>query len=182
MGRGVMIVLFYVVCVASLLFFAAFLLQISSPGRTRRKEPVVRKASRSEAVEPAAGKKWLIHLERQMAEFLLQNKSTVILLVVLAISSASLVAQDQGGPPDEQRSRQTAQQSTEFLRLSISSWVCLSPLNTKSTSSTLSSTANTARGSFSTGLQAGIAVALNIRGFGSEVIARPNASLLRVNL
>lgn len=146
-----MIVLFYVVCVASPLFFVVFLLQISSPWRTRRKEPVVSKASRSEAVEPAAGKKWLIHLERQMAEFLLQNKSTVILLVVLAISSASLVAQDQGGPTDEQRSRQTAQGSTEFLGLSISSWVWLSPLNTESTSSTLSSTANTTRGGLSTG-------------------------------
>ncbi|HZL66917.1 MAG TPA: hypothetical protein VFC29_06255, partial [Candidatus Limnocylindrales bacterium] len=110
-----MIVLLFVVCVASLLFFAVFLFQISHPRRTPRKEPVVRKVSTSEAVEPAAGRKWLIHLE-QMAEFLRQNKTTAILLVVLAISSASLVAQEQGGPPpnsDEQQPRQMAQQSSD---------------------------------------------------------------------
>ena len=116
MGREVMIVLLFVVCVASLLFFAVFLFQISRPRRTPRKEPAVRKVSTSEAVEPAAGRKWLIHLEQQMAEFLLQNKTTAILLVVLAISSASLVAQEQGGPPpnsDEQQPRQMAQQSSD---------------------------------------------------------------------
>ena len=116
MGRGVMIVLLFVVCVASLLFFAVFLFQVSRPRRTPRKEPVVRKVSTSEAVEPAAGRKWLIHLEQQMAEFLRQNKTTAILLVVLAISSASLVAQEQGGPPpnsDEQQPRQMAQQSSD---------------------------------------------------------------------
>src|ERR1019366_8183010 len=116
MGREVMIVLLFVVCVASLLFFAVFLFQISRPRRTPRKEPVVRKVSTSEAVEPAAGRRWLIHLEQQMAEFLLQNKTTAILLVVLAISSASLVAQEQGGPPpnsDEQQPRQMAQQSSD---------------------------------------------------------------------
>jgi Putative beta-barrel porin-2, OmpL-like. bbp2 len=113
MGREVMIVLLFVVCVASLLFFAVFLFQISRPRRTPRKEPVVRKVSTSEAVEPAAGRKWLIHLEQQMAEFLLQNKTTAILLVALAISSASLVAQDQGiASPDSdvQKPQQMAQQ------------------------------------------------------------------------
>ena len=106
MGREVMIVLFFVVCVASLLFFAVFLFQCSRPRRSLRKAPVVRKVSTTEAVEFTAGRRWLIHLEQQMAEFLLQNKTAAILLVVLAISSGSLVAQEQGGQPpnsDEQQ-------------------------------------------------------------------------------
>ena len=52
--------------------------------------------STNESVETAARGKWLIHLEQQIAKFLLQNKITAILLVVLAMSSASLVAQEQG--------------------------------------------------------------------------------------
>ena len=114
-----MIVLLFVVCAASLLFFAVFLFQTSRPRRTPRKEPVVRKVSTSEAVEPAARGTWLIHLEQQMAEFLLQNKTTAILLVVLAISSASLVAQEQGGPnSDQQQPRQMAEQASDPINAS----------------------------------------------------------------
>ncbi len=109
-----MIVLFFVVCIASLLFFAVFLFQCSRPRRSAHEAQVVRKVRTIEGGESAAGRRWLIHLEQQMAEFLLQSKTMAILLVVLAISSASLVAQEQGGPSpnsDEQQAQQTAQSS-----------------------------------------------------------------------
>ena len=111
-----MLSLFFIVCGASVVFFVVFLAQCSRPRRAPRKTPVVRKVSASNAVDSAAGRRWLIHLEQQMAEFLLQNKTAAILVVALAIFSCSLVAQEQGGPPpnsDEQQLRQTVQQSSD---------------------------------------------------------------------
>src|ERR1039457_3731647 len=68
--RGVMSVLFLLICVVSLVFFAVFLLQCSRPRRASRKAPVVLKLSPTEAVDSAAGRRALIHLQQQMAEFL----------------------------------------------------------------------------------------------------------------
>src|ERR1035437_10155173 len=91
MGREVMIVLFFVVCVASLLFFAVFLFQCSRPRRAPRKTPVVRKVSTSGAVDSAAGRRWLIHLEQQMAEFLPTHgrRIAAFLLAVGLVSAAT---------------------------------------------------------------------------------------------
>jgi hypothetical protein len=80
-----MSVLFLLICVVSLVFFAVFLLQCSRPRRASRKAPVVLKISPTEAVDSAAGRRALIHLEQQMAEFL-STRGPSIAALLLAVS------------------------------------------------------------------------------------------------
>src|ERR1035441_9631412 len=83
-GREVMSVPFLLICVASLLFFVVFLVQCSRPRRASRKAPVVLKLSTTEAVDSGAGRRTLIHLEQQMAEFLsIHGRSVAALLLVV---------------------------------------------------------------------------------------------------
>jgi hypothetical protein len=69
-GKGVMNVLFILICVVSLLFFGVFLVQCSVPRKAPRRSPTVRKVSTSKAADYVAGRRALIHVEQQMAEFL----------------------------------------------------------------------------------------------------------------
>ena len=63
-------VLFILICVVSLLFFSVFLVQCSRPQSGSHRLPVVRKVSTTQAADFIAGRRALIHLEQQMAEFL----------------------------------------------------------------------------------------------------------------
>src|ERR1039458_1596014 len=77
--------LFLVICAASILFFTVFLVACIADSRRRlSKHPVDNKLSTTEAVDSAAGRRWLIYLEQQMAEFLSTNarKGAALLLAV----------------------------------------------------------------------------------------------------
>src|ERR1022692_5276538 len=76
---------FLLICVASVLFFVWFLVKCTRSHRTARRAPVVRKISTTEAVDSAAGRRALIHLEQQMAEFL-STRGPSIAALLLAVS------------------------------------------------------------------------------------------------
>jgi hypothetical protein len=83
---------FLVICTASILFFTAFLVACMADSRRKlSKHPVVHKLSTTEAVDFATGRRWLIHLEQQMAEFLTTHaqKGTALLLAVGLIGIAT---------------------------------------------------------------------------------------------
>ena len=82
--------LFMVICATSILFFTAFLVACIADSRRRlSKHPVVYKLSTTEAVDSAAGRRWLIHLEQQMAEFLSAPQKGAVLLLVLGLVGAA---------------------------------------------------------------------------------------------
>src|ERR1017187_3037413 len=93
---------FLVICAASILFFTVFLVACIADSRRRlSKHPVVHKLSTTEAVDSAAGRRWLIHLEQQMAEFLTTpaQKGTALLLAVgLVGMSTQMKAQSSASP------------------------------------------------------------------------------------
>ena len=94
--------LFLVICAASILFFTVFLVACIADSRRRlSKHPVVHKLSTTEAVDFATVRRWLIHLEQQMAEFLTTHaqKGTALLLAVGLIGIATqMKAQSSGAP------------------------------------------------------------------------------------
>ena len=84
--------LFLVICAASILFFTVFLVACIADSRRRlSKHPVVHKLSTTEAVDSGAGRRWLIHLEQQMAEFLSTDarKGAALLLAVGLVGTAT---------------------------------------------------------------------------------------------
>src|ERR1017187_7961934 len=93
---------FLVICAASILFFTVFLVACIRDSRRRlSKHPVVHKVSPTEAVDSAAGRRWLIHLEQQMAEFLSTHarKGAVLLLAVGLVGTATqMKAQSSASP------------------------------------------------------------------------------------
>jgi hypothetical protein len=94
--------LFLVICAASILFFTVFLVACIADSRRRlSKHPVVHKLSTTEAVDSAAGRRWLIYLEQQMAEFLSTDarKGAALLLAVGLVGTATqMKAQSSAAP------------------------------------------------------------------------------------
>ncbi|HZL67250.1 MAG TPA: hypothetical protein VFC29_07960, partial [Candidatus Limnocylindrales bacterium] len=94
--------LFLVICAASILFFTVFLVACIADSRRRlSKHPVVHKLSTTEAVDSAAGRRWLIYLEQQMAEFLSsQGRSVAALLLAVGLvaTSTQMKAQSSAAP------------------------------------------------------------------------------------
>jgi hypothetical protein len=93
---------FLVICAASILFFTVFLVACIADSRRRlSKHPVVHKLSSTEAVDSAAGRRWLIYLEQQMAEFLSTDarKGAALLLAVGLVGTApQMKAQSSAAP------------------------------------------------------------------------------------
>jgi hypothetical protein len=92
---------FLLICIVSLLFFVVFLVQCSRPRRASRKAPVVRKVAIANAVDSAAGRRTLIHLEQQMAEFLSSHgRSVAALLLAVGLfgTSTQMKAQSSAAP------------------------------------------------------------------------------------
>ncbi len=92
-----MSVLFLLVCVVSLLFFAVFLVQCLRPRRTSRRQPLVRKVNTTDDRDSLAGHRALVHLEQQMAEFLSSHgRGIAVLLLAMTLVSAvpQMKAQD----------------------------------------------------------------------------------------
>jgi len=61
--------LFLIVCGTAVVFYTVFLIECSQPRRPSRRAPAVHELDASEAVNFAAGRRFLVHLEKQMAEF-----------------------------------------------------------------------------------------------------------------
>src|ERR1019366_132956 len=93
---------FLVICAASILFFTVFVVACIADSRRRlSKHPVVHKLSTTEAVDSAAGRRWLIYLEQQMAEFLSSHGRSVaalLLAVGLVATAAQMKAQSSAAP------------------------------------------------------------------------------------
>jgi len=68
--------LFLVICSLSLVFFAVFLLECSRPVRKSKKAPIVRKSPEAAVVDSAMGRRFFVHLEQRMAEFLSHHGRT----------------------------------------------------------------------------------------------------------
>src|SRR5271157_6270622 len=97
--------LFLVICSLSLVFFAGFLLECSRPVRKSKKAPIVRKSPEAAVVDSAMGRRFFVHLEQQMAEFLTHHgRTAAVLLIALLLTPVALRAQGSGsatGKPDD---------------------------------------------------------------------------------
>ena len=97
-----MSVLFLLICLGSLLFFAIFLVQCSRAHRASRKRPLLRRVNPTETVDSAAGRRALVHLEQQMAEFLSTHgrRVSVLLLAMLLFGAGTATKAQSSGSPD----------------------------------------------------------------------------------
>jgi Putative beta-barrel porin-2, OmpL-like. bbp2 len=103
---------FYLVCVVSLISFAVFFVgcstenrgtrraTVSGPcrgvGRIRRTRPVGHKLPQAEAADSASGRRFLVQLEKQMAEFIAEHhRSPTTLLIAIVLVAAPLAGQQQ---------------------------------------------------------------------------------------
>jgi Putative beta-barrel porin-2, OmpL-like. bbp2 len=77
----IMNALFFVICGLSVVFFAVFLVECSRPQRRPGKAPRVRRANGSDIVDLTTGRRFFVHLEQQMAEFLAAHHRAVALFV-----------------------------------------------------------------------------------------------------
>lgn len=68
-----MISIFYIVCGASLVFFVIFLVACSTPRRALPTAPTVHKLPQFESVESVAQRRFLVHLEKEIAESFAQQ-------------------------------------------------------------------------------------------------------------
>ncbi|MGO9516836.1 MAG: outer membrane beta-barrel protein [Candidatus Korobacteraceae bacterium] len=90
-------VLFSLVCGLSVLFFVVFLFECSRPLRNSKKSMAIRKLPDAAAVDSITGRRFLVHLEQQMSEFLSHHGHTAaVLLIGLLMASTVLRAQDAG--------------------------------------------------------------------------------------
>jgi hypothetical protein len=69
-------VIFLVICTLSILFFVVFLVECSRPLRRSKKGPVACKLTEASVIESATGRRFLVHLEQQMADFLSHHGRT----------------------------------------------------------------------------------------------------------
>jgi hypothetical protein len=93
-GEGkIMSTLFLIICGVAVVFYAVFLFECSRLVRNSRKAPVVRKSTEAAAIDSATGRRFLVHLEQQMAEFLsAQHRSAALLLIAMALLSIRTAA------------------------------------------------------------------------------------------
>ncbi len=74
--------IFLAVCLLSLLFFGVFLVNCSRPGRKPKRGRAVRRYPPSVVADAAMGRRFFVHLEQQMAEFLSSHSRRTILFLV----------------------------------------------------------------------------------------------------
>jgi hypothetical protein len=108
-----MTTLFFFICAVSVVFFGIFLVGCSAPKRKSKSAPIVRKAPpESQAVDAAAGRRFFVHLEEQMAEFIsVHGRTAAILLITIAILQLMARGQDVSGPSSDRPAISTDQQS-----------------------------------------------------------------------
>src|SRR5271167_4699173 len=77
-------IVFFLICSLSIVFFGVFLVECSHPVRKSRTAPGVRKSTEAAVIDSATGRRFLVHLEQQMAEFLSAHHRAAALFVVAA--------------------------------------------------------------------------------------------------
>ena len=103
-----MTTLFLIVSALSLAFFLVFLVECSRPRRKavkrhRTAQPTTVRKIESQPVDSLAGRRFLIHLEHQMAEFLaMHGRTAAMILVVMVMAPLVASAQSQAAPEPEQ--------------------------------------------------------------------------------
>jgi hypothetical protein len=100
----------------SVVFFIVFLFECSRPLRKSKKAPVVRKSPAGAVIDAATGRRFLVHLEQQMAEFLSHHgRTTAVLLIALALTPVILRAENERsatGQTDDRGSASSAPSSS----------------------------------------------------------------------
>ena len=113
--KGVMTVFFLLVCAISVVFFTIFFVgcSLSMKKPNRNQKPVsVRKLPQAQVVDSACGRRFFVHLEKQMEDFLAAHtRSAAILLVALAVTSGIAKAQS----PDTTSSTQQSASSDSSI-------------------------------------------------------------------
>ena len=89
---------FLITCAVSVIFFAIFLYECSLPRKKSTRVPVVRRAPESQAVDCPVGRRFFVHLEKQMADFVALHGRTAAVLV-LACVLVPLTARRKGRTP-----------------------------------------------------------------------------------
>ena len=106
--KGVMTVFFLLVCAISVVFFTIFFVgcSLSMKKPNRNQKPVsVRKLPQAQVVDSACGRRFFVHLEKQMEDFLAAHtRSAAILLVAIAVTSGIAKAQSQDTTSSTQQS------------------------------------------------------------------------------
>ncbi len=110
-----MTVFFLLVCAISVVFFTIFFVgcSLSMKKPNRNQKPVsVRKLPQAQVVDSACGRRFFVHLEKQMEDFLAAHtRSAAILLVALAVTSGIAKAQS----PDTTSSTQQSASSDSSI-------------------------------------------------------------------
>jgi Putative beta-barrel porin-2, OmpL-like. bbp2 len=109
-----MTTLFFFICAVSVVFFGIFLVGCLRPTRKSKQVPIVRKAPpESQAVDAAAGRRFFVHLEEQMAHFIsVHGRTTAVLLIATVIVPLVAWGQEPSGPSGDQPASSTDQQQS----------------------------------------------------------------------
>jgi len=90
-----MTTLFLVIAAFSLVFFVVFLIECSTPVRRSKRAPAIGASTEAAVGDAAADRRFLGHVEEQMADFLSRLGQTIVVLAIaLALTPLVLVAQD----------------------------------------------------------------------------------------
>ena len=129
--------LFLIICGVAVVFYAVFLFECSRPVRKSWKGPVVRKSTETAVVDSATGRRFLVHLEQQMAEFLsAHRRAAAMLLIGMLLISIPIAAQgpraqpavppssdtDQQISPAVQKQLDACKRATRPCKSALSSW------------------------------------------------------------
>jgi len=90
-----MTAVFYLVCALSLVFFLVFFAGCSAAKPVRHQGPTVRKLPLAEAVDSPVGRRFLVNLEKEMAQFLSSHSHTTCLLLLAALLAVPAIAHAQ---------------------------------------------------------------------------------------
>jgi len=109
-----MTTLFFFICAVSVVFFGIFLVGCLRAARKSKQVPIVRKAPpESQAVDAAAGRRFFVHLEEQMAHFIsVHGRTTAVLLIATVIVPLVAWGQEPSGPSGDQPASSTDQQQS----------------------------------------------------------------------
>jgi len=111
--------LFLIICAVSVVFFLIFLVQCSRPTRKSttlhqksNANSAVRKVAEPQPIYAVGGRRFFVHLEEQMSEFLSAHGRTAAMLLVMFTLPLMLRAQSPSGPSPEQPSSGAGQQAS----------------------------------------------------------------------
>ena len=114
MQWGFMTTLFFIICAISIVFFVVFFVGCSRPdGRRKRKAVYVHKISTPETkfADALGGRRYFVHLEQQMAEFISNHRTTAMLVIALLVFPLFAKAQTDSGPSSDAQSAPSTDQS-----------------------------------------------------------------------